>query len=789
VARAETGTGLTPASGPTPVLRPWHRLRSSGLGTKLVLFSTLLTVVAVATGFLVLSIEIRRNTKRMIADAMAHHQRMILNLQKRSLEQLIRTSTLMTGSPTLRAAMETYQSESPPGDRPRPDLLSTIQKEAERIAGGLGRDLLIVTDENGRVLATDSRDGEGPAIGDDLSSRSIVLHALQQDAPIGDQNFAVLSFQGRHFQVGCVPIVLQGFIIGTLTLGDRIDQRFVLALRQSFDTEIAVTLGSNVIASTLAVPEADGSDLEPPAAAETGAVPAPSVVRLGEEEYVTARLPLGTDGAGRPVTLHLLHSLNRAIRQSNGSLSVTLLSTGALAVILAGVAAWLVSRSILRPFDSFVGFMRSVAETGDRSHRFDSSRASIEVRTLNETYNHLIESLVEHEQRLLLSAREELVRLERLKESEKLAALGRLLSGAAHEINNPLTGVVGNIEILLTDEHLDPGVRRRLQKVGQEGQRIVALVRNLLKIAHRDGGQRALLDLNQVIRDTVALRQHDFATAGMRVDLDLGAGPIWLQGNELELQQVFLNIINNAYDALKETRGQPTLNIRTSTDDAKATITFSDNGPGMASPKQVFDHFYTTKKVGQGTGLGLSISYAIVHDHGGQITAENRPEGGARFSLVLPRSEGEETVRKPPRQATAPGPREKQPLTASVLVVDDEPSVLELQMEILRSVGAAAVGVETGEEAIELLRQREFDLVVSDLKMPGEISGEDLFYWVEANRPAAARGFVFVTGDTAAEATQMFLQKTRRPCLLKPFSMDEYLSALKETLHALQPTS
>jgi signal transduction histidine kinase len=762
---------------------PWARIRSASLSAKLVLFSAVLTALAVGVAFLALSLELRQHTRRLLAEILAQHQKMLLEIQRGGLEALLRASTLMSDSPTLRAAMETYRSELNPKAGPRTDLLETIQTEVETIAGGLGRDLLIVTDRDGRVLAVGGRPEDRPGIGEDLSSRSIVRHALAQDAPVGTGNVSVLRIRGRYFQTGCVPIVLQGFIIGTLTLGDRIDQGFVERLRRSFDSEIVVTGGGGVLGSTLSDPPWPGSGAEP--VRESGGPLAAPVVTIGRDEYVTAPLSLGIDEDGQPVTLHLLHSLSGALDQANRRLLQTLLGYGSLVMMIAGLCASVVARSVLRPLESFVKFMRSAADGGKRPEPFDASDAGAEVRHLSETFGRLMDSLRRHEERLLTTAREDLVRLERLKESEKLAALGRLLSGAAHEINNPLTGVVGNIEMLLAREGVPPELREKLETIRREGQRIVALVRNLLKVAHRDSGQRAMVDLNQVIRDTAALRRHDFERAGMRIVLDLAPQSVRLAAGELEIQQVFLNIINNAFDALKTTRGHPALTIRTSEAAEEATVVFADNGPGIEDPSQVFEHFYTTKPVGQGTGLGLSISHAIVQGHGGRITAENSPEGGARFTVVLPRSGSSpaETA-VPAAPVPKPLPAASRLLPVSVLVVDDEPVVLELQMAILGSLGAKAVAARSGSEAIDLLRTRDFDLIVSDLLMPGEVSGKELHTWVAAHRRLGTRGFLFVTGDTVGESA--FLQRVTSRCVLKPFTMEEYVTALRETWNELQ---
>jgi len=203
----------------------------------------------------------------------------------------------------------------------------------------------------------------------------------------------------------------------------------------------------------------------------------------------------------------------------------------------------------------------------------------------------------------------------------------------------------------------------------------------------------------------------------------------------------------------------------------------------MENPSQVFEHFYTTKPVGQGTGLGLSISQAIVENHGGRIAAENAPEGGARFIVTLPRAASRAAETAPAQPVLEPLPASRRSLPASVLVVDDEPVVLELQLAILDSLGAKAVAVSSGQEAIDLLRKRDFDLIVSDLRMPGEVSGKDLYTWVAAHRRASTQGFLFVTGDTVAEAA--FLSEIRSRCVLKPFSMEEYVSALREAWHGL----
>jgi len=253
--------------------------------------------------------------------------------------------------------------------------------------------------------------------------------------------------------------------------------------------------------------------------------------------------------------------------------------------------------------------------------------------------------------------------------------------------------------------------------------------------------------------------------------------------SDLELSQVFLNIINNAFDALQETPN-PSRELRISVADTPegASIVFSDNGPGMKDPAQVFEHFYTTKPPGQGTGLGLGIAQAVVESHGGRIAASNRPEGGAQFTIDIPR--GTRPKEKQPAAETADVPLSRRPLPASILVVDDEPVVRELQMAILDSLGAKAVAAPSGADAIAAMQRHDFDLVVADLTMEGDVSGAALLDWMSRNRPSGARGVVLVLEGIDGSAKVPDKQQAR--CLTKPFEMGEYVSVLREAFDELR---
>ncbi|MEO6120437.1 MAG: PAS domain S-box protein, partial [Terriglobales bacterium] len=227
----------------------------------------------------------------------------------------------------------------------------------------------------------------------------------------------------------------------------------------------------------------------------------------------------------------------------------------------------------------------------------------------------------------------------KLMHTEKLAAVGQLVSGVAHEVNNPLTAIMGFADLMLENPKLPKGVHQDLRVIMQEAQRTKEIVQNLLSFARQTPPHRKLVDVNAIVRRTVALRSYDFASHGVKVVERFDESVPEIVGDAHQLQQVFLNILNNAYDAIHEVEGRGRIDIETECmNDGYVRITFRDNGPGVQQPERIFDPFFTTKDVGKGTGLGLSICYGIVREHGGEIMC--RPAApdarGATFCVRLP---------------------------------------------------------------------------------------------------------------------------------------------------------
>jgi len=242
--------------------------------------------------------------------------------------------------------------------------------------------------------------------------------------------------------------------------------------------------------------------------------------------------------------------------------------------------------------------------------------------------------------RLLARAEQSVENLQRLQaqlvQTEKLVSLGQLAAGAAHEINNPLTAILGYSDLLADDASLPEKTRAISAKIRDQARRTKTLVGNLLSFARRVPAERTLLDLNTVVTNAVQLRALDLRNSGTKIDLKLESVLPGVRGDGNQLMQVFFNIVNNAVDAMDSHNGGGTLTIKTMRDRANVVILFSDTGPGLKEPHRVFDPFYTTKPIGKGTGLGLSICFGIVQEHAGKILCYNSQTGGAVFRVELP---------------------------------------------------------------------------------------------------------------------------------------------------------
>ncbi len=367
-----------------------------------------------------------------------------------------------------------------------------------------------------------------------------------------------------------------------------------------------------------------------------------------------------------------------------------------------------------------------------------------------------------------------------LLQAEKMAALGQTISGVAHELNNPLATILSWAE-RLAERPADDKARRGLAVILGEAERAARIVRNLLTFARKRQTTRMMVDLNDVVRETLALRAYEPRAASITVTQALADDLPEVFADGHQVKQVILNLIINAEHAMVTAHGRGSLVVRTThdVDRRSVVIEVSDDGPGIADDLQarVFDPFFTTKDVGKGTGLGLSVAYAIVQEHGGRIWLTSRPGAGASFFVELPTA-GQAL----PSRKAAPAPVSLEAFKGlKVLVVEDEPALAAAVSEALADAGFIVDRAGDGEEGLTRLAQGTYDLIVCDLKMP-RIDGMQFYRAMAAATPTLARRVIFVTGAVAGTDAERFLEETGCRWLAKPFRLGDLLRAARDAL-------
>lgn len=413
----------------------------------------------------------------------------------------------------------------------------------------------------------------------------------------------------------------------------------------------------------------------------------------------------------------------------------------------------------------------------------------------------------------LASTRQQLV------QKERLAAVGQLVSGVAHELNNPLQGVLGYAELMLATRPADREAEE-LTAIRDNAHRAAGIVRNLLTFAGRTSTSRSWQQINTIVRDAVADRDEHLAAAGIDVRIETAERLPLVYVDQNRLEDVVSNLIDNAEAAIaarregmavsgiapERARGEIVVSTRLVHDPDRIIVDVADNGSGLKDEDlaRVFDPFFTTREVGKGTGLGLSVCYGIIHEHGGHISARNQLRGGAIFSVELPvmaESVIAATSAARGRQIEPPTPQpeaafavhdrggidaERAPSRRKVLVVDDEESNAALVRRVLAGAGYEAESTTLSRRALAMIERTAYDAVIADIKMP-ELSGQELYGRARQIRPEMARRFIFITGDIDGDDTLEFLNETRCSYFLKPFNLEK-LTAAVDTLTSARDT-
>lgn len=496
--------------------------------------------------------------------------------------------------------------------------------------------------------------------------------------------------------------------------------------------------------------------------------------------------------------LVLREGQRNALRAEQATVLRRLLMSVALAVlVLAAGAVWLarmLQRRLLQPLEHFSAAAARLGsgELGariprQRDREFDSAAASFNrmadrIQTASEeirSRNQELTITLAH----LRRTREELV------QHEKLSAMGSMLAGLAHELNNPLAGILGTAECLKMElEQFPDGASRALvpelvDPLVKESLRARDLVRHLLQFSRKSAAVLEPVPVARAVDVVVGLRAHAFLQARRQLVADVEPG-LYVSAEDLRLQHALLNVVNNALDAMEQWSGSQVVIRARAEDGGWVAITVQDDGPGFTEPDRVFDAFYTTKEVGTGTGLGLTLVHRFIAECGGTVTASNAPGGGARVVIRLRAAAAPAPADSP--EAAPPAEADDPPVSGDrpprVLVVDDEESLRELQRRILVRLQFEVLVAADGAEARDVLRETTVDAVIADIRMPGELDGIGLFEWVRSNRPELTDRFLFVTGGVDEDSLAPLIERHPGRILTKPFQRDEYLRRVHELL-------
>jgi two-component system NtrC family sensor kinase len=444
-------------------------------------------------------------------------------------------------------------------------------------------------------------------------------------------------------------------------------------------------------------------------------------------------------------------------------------------IVASALVVWFFIGRVTRPLRELRDSAEAVGR-GDfsrRIERFSNDEFGELAVTFNQMTTNLQNSRVELERamQMVKSTQEQLI------QSEKLSAVGQFVAGVAHELNNPLTAVIGFSE-LLQSAQTDEKTKGHLDRIAKSAHRCHKIVHSLLSFARQEAPERRQVELPALIDEVLEIMAYDLRTSNITIVKEYAPSLPPIMADRHQLQQVFVNILSNARQAIEPFQREGRIVIRTRATSGWVAIEFQDNGPGIKPQHlaRIFDPFFTTKPAGKGTGLGLSLSYGLIQEHGGKISAQSEPGHGATFLIELPVA----TNTTPSfRRSGTPFPfaPASVPTGKSVLVIDDEQWILDLASELLRTEGHHVETAASGQQALELMARQKFDVLVSDWKMPG-LNGIRLHEHLLATHPESAKHTLFMTGDVVSDTFQAFLTEHQLTCLSKPFAISEFRSAV-----------
>lgn len=670
-----------------------------------------------------------------------------LNLRSR---QLIARYKNVVSDPRFRAVSKLSDA---------PTMREHLHERLESEELGEEAEIVIFLNDQGQSLASAQREARMNAAQFAAETAEVTHQALE-----GQAAAAVVPLGASIFNAVAVPVLIDQKLTGVLIVGVRLGVNILRELTNVIGGEGALLSNGEIAACTLR------SQLRPdsfPHWSSANSTVTESIL-IDRTHYLAmaSRFPGTANHSEAGYVLFISYEKElQHLRHTQATL--WLLCLIGIAISTA-VILWMI-RKITAPLRELRLNAEAVG-SGDFSRKL-AVRSSDEFGQLTHAFNQMTRSLRASHHELQSTVETLKATQAQLIQSEKLSAVGEFVSGIAHELNNPLTAVIGFAEMLRQGD-IPSKYHQYLNYIVRSSERCHKIVHGLLSFARQHPPERKVVKLHMMIDAVVELLAYEMRTSNIAVERNYQDSLPDIMGDSHQLQQVVLNLLNNARQAMEAHQPSGRIQITTHASGDKVRILVEDNGPGISQENlaKIFNPFFTTKPVGKGTGLGLSLCYGIIREHGGTISAQSAPGKGATFMIELPvykasGIDGENAASITGSTLNGAGKR--------ALVIDDEEWILELVRQILHKDGFEVDIASDGSVALDQVQRSRYELLVCDWKMPG-LSGPQLFDRISEISPEAANRVIFMTGDVVSDSVQNFLKKHQKLCLAKPFSVDEF---------------
>jgi two-component system NtrC family sensor kinase len=621
----------------------------------------------------------------------------------------------------------------------------------------------------------------------DLQALAASSTASIKSAFGGESQVDTIENNNRLFDIVAIPISVgdANTIVGVITFGveNSMSQQFA-SLSQNDD--LALLANGHVVASTLRNDDltkllpARFTQMTAHEQIEEGV--ANEQFTLNDEHFLSTAGWLGERNDSHRLGYLILSSYEKPL-QALQSTRQRILIISLLAILSGAVTIWLLVSKITKPLSELRDSAEAVGR-GDFTRRVPV-RSDDECGELAAVFNQMTENIrqsraeIEKNVETLKNTQAQLI------QSEKLSAVGEFVAGVAHELNNPLATVMGFSE-MLKDNDADTKNRRYLDMIYKSAHRCQKIVQSLLSFARRHQHERKPMSVNGMVEAVLEMLNYQLRTSNIEVVTQLDPTQPVVLADGHQIQQVLLNVINNARQAIEGHKSGGQIKIFTETSGEQVHIIIRDNGPGISADNllRIFDPFFTTKQVGQGTGLGLSLCFGIIKEHAGNITPSSRPGEGATFTIELPilHLDGDTIAVAAAMKSKTLNPNEG--AGKRILVIDDEEAILQMLRERLSQSSYSVDIASDGENALRQMRQQNYDVTFCDWKMPG-LNGRQIYEKLREANPDRCRRIVFFSGDVINEQIRGFLEQEKRPCLAKPFTFEDVHAAIRTVLAAI----